>query len=156
MNNNKLKEIYEAHPLDWIVYHRRKEHDYHKSIKGLPLDTQFLEYKLIAKSHCFIADAVIANPTVEVEVFNPHEGYETCKSFFEYYDSSDDYRLKETKPTISKTETVQNFSDDYRRGWKDRGKQSDLEDKTKPTQINSMEEELTYKKHKEAREKDNL
>jgi len=41
------------------------------------------------------------------------------------------------KPTISKMETVQNFSDGYKKGWKDRDKQSDLEDKSKPTQVTS-------------------
>jgi len=96
MNNNKLKEIYEANPSDWVIYALTGANTWIKVS-----DTDHDDIQLIAKQHEHIADAVIANPEVEVEQWSEIKdiAWATCPDFFRDYDDRYfDYRLKETKP----------------------------------------------------------
>jgi len=94
MNNNKLKEIYEAHPSDWVCYALTGANTWIKV-----WDTDHDDIQLIAKQHEHIADAVIANPDVEVEYLYQYNGWKDCEDFFSHYRKDIySYRLKETKP----------------------------------------------------------
>jgi len=70
MNNNKQKEIYEANPSDWVVYFYIKVKNKWAKLSSNMQPYMKDTHKLIAKKHEHIADAVIANPDVEVEWLN--------------------------------------------------------------------------------------
>jgi len=157
MNNNKLKEIYEANPDDWVVYAKweHKSKCIYKQVRfddsspfiGCHLDNASFIY-LIAKQHEHIADAVIANPDVEVEIVTAEDvvtgelHYETIQNFIENYNHRNIYRLKETKPKIKQVCDNPDVIGYCQVG---------VIKYNEPTQINSTKDEPTYKEHKEAR-----
>lgn len=68
MNTDKMKELYESEPDKWVVYVKEARGAMvGQWEKCEPLWNNLLVYKLIAKKDEIVADAVIANPNVEVE-----------------------------------------------------------------------------------------
>lgn len=101
----QMKELYKCG--DYVCYasYTLKELSFKKDLN--PSWYIGYAYKLIHKKHEAIADAVIANPDVEVEVQmvqvrGLHENIIWCdrKNFFNKYNKDEIYKLKETKPTI--------------------------------------------------------
>lgn len=77
------------------------------------------DYKLIKKEHSHIAQAVIENPDVEIQIrtdFSPLNCFEPFKGdFFERYVKSFEYRLKPTQEepfTVSETTEIHEKSHD--------------------------------------------
>lgn len=70
-------------------------------IKLKGLRTMYIgKRKLILKKHSFIADAVIANPDVEIE-YETDLGWFTTTNFFEFYKENDNLRLKKQPKLLS-------------------------------------------------------
>jgi len=111
MNNNKLKEIYDANPDDWIVYayntNRTHLYWFKDNVGNKQIWFDYIIYKLIAKKDELIADAVIANPDVEVEFwsYSRDSNWKTIQknSFFEIYDSAMHYKVVCTKVNLCDT-----------------------------------------------------
>jgi len=92
------QETYEANLNDWVVIYRG--YGEKRRVISLPMwNDEDEHYQLIAKEHSFIADAVIANPNVEVEFLMPNmtDDFKRDYSFFDTYDYENTYRLAPTE-----------------------------------------------------------
>jgi len=104
-----MKELYEKEPDKWVVFHR--EPTQIKWFKSAPKWCSDYEYKLILKKDEIIADAVIANSDVEVNVYHNRDlvGFlETLKGmdFFKHYDKDVYYKLRNEPTQINSMEDL--------------------------------------------------
>ncbi len=100
MKDDEMKKIYEADPDDWIPYTNNRGF-WEKAPQSPALIMWECNHQLIAKKDELIAEAVIANPDVEVEYqMSTQKRKHTLegKNFFKYYNEKQTYKLKETKP----------------------------------------------------------
>lgn len=87
----KLKEEYSKNPNKWVVYHILNE-EWQKTKDAGNLGEIHDNSRLILKEHEHIADAVVANPDVEMELLIGNKWFE-LEDFFDVYDSNNNYRL---------------------------------------------------------------
>lgn len=93
MNLEEMKKLYESEPDKWVVYFKTT-HSW-KYFKGNnPKFGSRGSYKLIRKDHEAIADAVTANPDVEVEWKLQGKWTSCTNSFFSSYHPESEYQLK--------------------------------------------------------------
>ena len=92
---SEMKELYDSEPDKWVVYvegDRTKK--WWKLVDEVPLWYKEVIYKLIHKDDEVVADTVIANLDVEVEM-DRGNGFHSVDLFATYnYKNEFDYRLK--------------------------------------------------------------
>jgi len=102
MNLDEMKELHKSG--DYVCYHMISGGWYKTGIRDNSVTIKE-NSKLIHKKHEALADAVIADGSVEVECYKKSiakDRWHTCSPFFDVYDVSWDYRLKEIKPNFNR------------------------------------------------------
>ena len=104
-----MKELYESEPDKWVVYYTRENlnNEWDKTPRDFDFE-KFNTYKLIAKKDEIVADAVIANPDVEVEFDFEDNDWQIFTEFFDYYQPHHKYRL--VRPTSANNAQVEELT----------------------------------------------
>ena len=104
MNLDEMKKLYESEPDKWVVYDKIVYQDKRIEYKKVYEFSGSIQNSMIPihKNHETIADAVIANPNVEIQYRWHEENWMGAKgSFFEYCDIHCSYQLKPQKQNFN-------------------------------------------------------
>ena len=95
MNLKQKKKLYESEPDKWVVYSKRKNPTCVFKKQNELIINDKLIVRLIHKDHEEIADAVIANPDIQIEYrWHDEDWMHWSKNFFQDYEHQTQYQLK--------------------------------------------------------------